>query len=60
MFLAHEDFGLTRFDDVALLSHSTLIDQELPCFDLDVVGEFRHSVEFGVTEPLEEGQFSKA
>ena len=60
MLLADEYFGLARFDDVALLPDSPVIDQQLARFDLDIVGSLRNPVEIVVAEPLEEGQPSQS
>ena len=60
MFLAYEDFGLARFNDVTLLADTTLIDQKFARLDLDVVGEFRNPIKFCIAEPLKEGQTSES
>ena len=56
MFVADEHAGFTGLDHVTLLPHPTLIDEQFTGIDLDIVGQFGHTIELRVAEALEEGQ----
>ena len=59
MLVGHVHTGIAGFDDVALLSDPTLIDDDRAGFGFDIVGELPDPVKIGITEAFEELKGSK-